>query len=243
MRSIWVVMFHGKDQKTLFQHRSLLWRKVLPLNSSHWFIGNGKKFRIFKDKWLNPSQATTTILPKNLPLDANVRMLKNEDNSRNISLILSNFNVEEARSILAIPCSIFQLEDKRVWSHDQSGSMAIGRKLELVQLVKCLRLKEILNGRKFCGSLIFLTSFTKGGTVGLLQSFQVQKTSQSGVDIFGLHGSLKALVAILIQAGFDHFMAKIEALRQGCAKSDLSWVLFKHCPRTINEVVHNGEPH
>ncbi|KAG7958794.1 hypothetical protein I3843_10G035400 [Carya illinoinensis] len=77
-------------------------------------VGNGKKIKIWEDKWLpTPSSFEVQSPVSNLGKEATVDALIEVDSGNwNQQMVEENFKEEEVKAILAIPTSRMGLEDK-----------------------------------------------------------------------------------------------------------------------------------
>lgn len=107
-----------------YDWRSMLHAKEVLDLGARWMIRNGKKVRIWKDRWL-PEQANFKIWSpiKNLQPDATVSELIDEDTKQwKRDVIFCSFNHFEAAQILSISISLHLPEDSLSWHWEHDGS-------------------------------------------------------------------------------------------------------------------------
>ncbi|KAL0011083.1 hypothetical protein SO802_006191 [Lithocarpus litseifolius] len=95
--------------------------------SLRWQVGNGKRIRIWEDKWI-PTPSTFRInSPSNhLPREALVSSLINNRSATWKSKVVKHvFLQHEADAILSIPLSQYLPEDKLVWVGTQNGMFTV----------------------------------------------------------------------------------------------------------------------
>lgn len=102
-------------------HKSLVWKNMLAARDliergSRWQVRDGKKIKIWEDRWL-PSRGSFKVQSPNkiLPRLATVKdLIQDADPVWKVELINLIFWEEEAKIILGIPLVSAHLEDKLI---------------------------------------------------------------------------------------------------------------------------------
>lgn len=100
-----------------YASRSIMSVKDLIQKGSRWRIGNGKKVKVYENRWIPTSlgfrfRSTRNILPENCEVED---LMDTELKTWNCELIYQEFEYEEATHIASISISDGVLEDKRIW--------------------------------------------------------------------------------------------------------------------------------
>ena len=110
-----------------FAWRSILSARGLIDKGGLWKIGNGRKVRIWGDKWLPYMrfiEASNAIIP--LQAGSYVSELIDDDTKQwKRELILSCFERDVAGQILSIPISMRLPPDKMVWNWEKDGEFSV----------------------------------------------------------------------------------------------------------------------
>jgi ribonuclease HI len=111
---------------------SFAWRSIfsscdLLREGQIWRVGNGRRVRIWSDRWLpNPSTYKPISPPTILDPNANVDMLIDADSKWwNTPLLEAIFSSEEVRMIQAIPISCTNQEDILRWKGTKNGVFSV----------------------------------------------------------------------------------------------------------------------
>jgi ribonuclease HI len=116
---------------TLGQKPSFAWRSIqsacdLVKEGLVWRVGNGKKIRIWKDRWLpQPSTFQVQSPPSILEPNAKVSQLLEDDGEWNLALLGQVFTVEEVEIIRTIPISSTDQEDRLIWRGTTKGVFTV----------------------------------------------------------------------------------------------------------------------
>lgn len=113
-------------------HKSLVWKSILAARDLierglRWRVGDGKKIKIWEDRWL-PSRGSFKIQSPNkiLPRSAIVKdLIQDADPVWKVELINLIFWEEEAKIILGIPLVSAHLEDKMIWALIKNGVFTV----------------------------------------------------------------------------------------------------------------------
>jgi ribonuclease HI/ribosomal protein L37AE/L43A len=110
-----------------------------------WRIGNGKKVKIWEDKWL-PNSSTGKVLSSARYLDPNATVSELFEESGcgwKMSLLDKLFTEEERKLIKSIPISLTNQEDRLIWKGTPKGVFSVKsayhllKNLESSQLAEC----------------------------------------------------------------------------------------------------------
>lgn len=74
------------------------------LKGYRWRIGSGKNISVFRSNWIPRPSTFKPIFTPNLPPEATVAVLIDNENKWKPDLIQSIFLKEDAEAILSIPC-------------------------------------------------------------------------------------------------------------------------------------------
>ncbi|KAI9157536.1 hypothetical protein LWI28_024045 [Acer negundo] len=94
--------------------RSLMWGKAILYEGMRWRVGNGKKSRVYGDKWIPRDNVPFIISPRNLDVNSTVDRLLSPAGNWDIQKLQQNFVQFDVDGILQIPTGIGELEDRRV---------------------------------------------------------------------------------------------------------------------------------
>jgi hypothetical protein len=111
---------------------SYAWRSILSARDVvqkgvAWVIGNGRKVRIWKDRWVSPQSNSTIFSPvRLLHEDALVKELFVADSRMwNTNLIYQIFLPSEAHDIVNIPLTSSESDDFLFWSGERHGEYSV----------------------------------------------------------------------------------------------------------------------
>lgn len=111
---------------------SYAWRSVwnaqpILRDGIRWLVGNGRRIRKWKDKWIPNSTTLKVVFPQSvLDLGAKVSELINEERGAwNQSLVNRTFLSFEAETILCIPLSPLLPEDSMIWANTMDGKFTV----------------------------------------------------------------------------------------------------------------------
>lgn len=115
------------DHHSSFMWRSLLSRCKLHKNGLLWRIGNGKKTKIWKDKWIHRPMSHSIQSPIHLlDEDALITELIDQDaHYQKQDLINQIFSPKEVRAITSIPLSIIDRDDLLVLYPAKNGLFSV----------------------------------------------------------------------------------------------------------------------
>jgi ribonuclease HI len=119
-------------EASLGNRPSFAWRSIqgasdLIKGGLIWRVGNGKKVRIWKDKWL-PTPSTYMMQSPPLILDPNAtvsQLVDAETKGWNFVLLERLFSREEIISIQSVPLSITNQEDALIWRGTKKGIFTV----------------------------------------------------------------------------------------------------------------------
>ena len=107
--------------------RSLLAAREVIERGSRWIVGNGKKVKIWRDRWI-PTPYTfkaVSLRSQTQEMDRVEQLIDRENGSWDAVLVRSNFLAHEAEVILGIPLSPTLPEDSLVWAWTKKGSFTV----------------------------------------------------------------------------------------------------------------------
>ncbi|XP_023917793.1 uncharacterized protein LOC112029335 [Quercus suber] len=117
--------FKGSNfmEAKLGRRPSYMWRSLLAAREvlergSRWLIGDGKKVKIWEDRWL-PTPFTFKVVSSRSQvqmLDRVEQLIDREKGAWNVELVKNNFVAHEAEVIFSIPISITLPEDSQIWA-------------------------------------------------------------------------------------------------------------------------------
>lgn len=124
---------------------SYTWRSLLKGRElgTRFRIGDGSKISIWNDPWLPKPH---TFKPFSLPMEGTENwcvgdIIDSENKEWNSLLMEDLFTKEEAETIMSIPLSLRQLEDKYVWHFDKRGIYSVRSGYHLAQFHGTFRLR------------------------------------------------------------------------------------------------------
>jgi uncharacterized protein (UPF0128 family) len=110
-----------------FAWGSLLYAKELIIQGSFWRVGDGKKIRIWGDRWMHsPSSYAIQSPISSLPAETRVAALIDFNRKEwNSVLVMAVLNEEEATKVLNIPLSRVFLDDRLIWQGTKTGLFSV----------------------------------------------------------------------------------------------------------------------
>ena len=124
--------FQNKDflnarlgSKPSFIWRSILWGRQVISKGSRWRVGNGQSILVHKSNWLPRPLTFKPISRPNLPADAVVAELIDDEHSWNERLIYSLFDKMDAEAIVRIPLPRIPMRDEVIWHYDKRGQYSV----------------------------------------------------------------------------------------------------------------------
>ena len=111
---------------------SLIWSSIwvaqeLVKYGSRWRIGNGKKVRIWEDKWL-PTPSTYRVSSPRMFMHPDIRvgeLIDKDEACWKIEVLTTLFLPHEADVIRSIPINVRLLEDKLIWALSPNGLFSV----------------------------------------------------------------------------------------------------------------------
>ena len=108
-----------------FIWRSILWGPQIIHAGSRWRIGNGQQIEIHKATWIPKPLTFKHVFKPNMPTDALVSELINEENQWDERLIYNHFDRLDADNIVRIPLPRRPQEDEIIWHYEKKGQYTI----------------------------------------------------------------------------------------------------------------------
>lgn len=115
--------------------RSILWGREVLKNGCRWRVGNGQQINILNGSWIPRPTTFKPISPPNLPKEASVAELIDDNNCWKEELIYQYFGKDDAEIIVHIPLPRQQNGDTLIWHYDKRGNYLVrsGYQLALKQ--------------------------------------------------------------------------------------------------------------
>ena len=105
--------------------RSIIWETQVILKGYRWKIGNGENISVFRGNWITRPSTFKPISTPNLPSDATVAVLIDNENKWKADLIQKMFSKEDTEAILSIPLPRRKEKDQMIWHYDKKGEYSI----------------------------------------------------------------------------------------------------------------------
>lgn len=105
--------------------RSMLWGRPVILNGYRWRIGNRENISVYRGNWISTPSTFKPFSSPEMPPDATVSVLIDNENKWKTDLIQQNFLKEDADAILSIPQPRRQRDDQVIWHYDKKGRYSV----------------------------------------------------------------------------------------------------------------------
>lgn len=102
-----------------------MWGRQVILKGYRWRIGSGKNISVFRSNWIPRPSTFQPIFTPNLPPEATVAVLIDNENKWKPDLIQSMFLKEDAEAILSIPLPRRKRKDQVIWHYDKKGEYSV----------------------------------------------------------------------------------------------------------------------
>ncbi|KAH9763516.1 reverse transcriptase domain-containing protein [Citrus sinensis] len=105
--------------------RSILWGREVLENGCRWRVGNGQQINIHNSSWIPRPSTFKPISSPNLPKEASVAELIDDNNCWKEELIYQHFGKDDAEIIVHIPLPRQQNGDTLIWHYDKRGNYLV----------------------------------------------------------------------------------------------------------------------
>ena len=102
-----------------------MWGRQIIHAGFRWRIGNGQQIEIHKSNWIPKSLTFKPVFKPNMPTDALVSELINEENRWDEKLIYSHFDRLDVDSIVRIPLLRRPREDEIIWHYEKKRQYTV----------------------------------------------------------------------------------------------------------------------